>query len=228
MKDKDALFLNACKENNFEEVKKLVLEGDVDIDSFDEWERSGLQIVCKNNNLEMAEFLIKHGAKADVNDRYCSSPLWEAVENNNYELVKLILAQGIIYPMCDGGEYSYDRIIDEEYIKIDENIRILLIEAEEVAEKKRHINFLERQKKLSESVAKDLRKETLEEFIKETFVENKYKYNEIALKKFIKKLGKEFVESALAYEEEFVKTGFTIEYKYDSDKNSYSVNKKYH
>lgn len=228
MKNKDVLFLNACKENNFEEVKKLVLEGDVDIDSLDEWGRTGLQIVCKNNNLEMAEFLIKHGADADAEDRYCNSPLSEAVENNNKELVKLILAQGIIYPMCDGGEYSYERIIDQEYIKIDEDIRKLLIEAEEVAEKKRHINFLEREKKSLEFVAKDHRKETLEEFIKETFVENKYKYNEIALKKFIKKLGKEFVESALAYEEKFVEPGFTVEYKYDSDKNSYSVNKKYH
>jgi ankyrin repeat protein len=174
----------------------------------------------------MAEFLIKHGADADVEDRYCSSPLSEAVENNNKELVKLILAQGIIYPMCDGGEYSYDRIIDQEHIKIDENIRELLIEAEEVAEKKRHINFLKREKELLEFVAAKKRREKLEKFIKEISVENKD--NERTLKKFIKKLGREFVESALAYEEEFVKTGFTTEYKYDSDKKTYTYKTTYH
>lgn len=232
MKDKNDLLILACQENNFEEVKKLVLEGDVDIDSFDEWERNALQIVCKNNNLEMAEFLIKHGAKVDVNDRYMDSPLLEAAKNNNKKLVKLILEQGITYPLCNDNEhddYFNTSIIDKDYLGINEDIKELLIKAEEEAEKKRDIAYLERKKRTSEIFAKSHRNEMLEKLIKESTTENKgYKYNEIALKRFIKNLGKEFIESALAYEEEFVKTGFAIEYKYDSDKKSYSVNKKYH
>jgi deoxyhypusine synthase len=103
------------------------------------------------------------------------------------------------------------------------------MQGESEKKKKRDIEYREREKRISESVAKEHRYEMLERFIKKSTTENKeYKYDEIALKKFIKKLGREFVESALNYKEEFVKAGFTVEYKYDSDKKCYSVNKKYH
>jgi hypothetical protein len=229
MKDKNDLLILACKENNFEEVKKLILESNVNINSLGKHNKTALQIACEQDNLKIAEFLIKHGAIVDTQDDYYCSPLVAAADNNNKELVKLILEQdpSIEIPNC-----IMDMDIDTDCVVNKEIKRLLRLSnmRYHASEKKEEedIAYSEREKRVSEFAAKSHRDEMLEKLIIESTTENKgYKYNEIALKKFIKSLGKKFVESVFA-KEEFVKTGFTVEYKYDSDKKSYSVNTKYH
>jgi hypothetical protein len=182
MEHKDTLFLNMCKENNFEEVKKLVLEGDVDINSLDKRNKTGLQIACENNNTEMAIFLINHGIEVDTVDDFTFSPLTEAANNNNLELVKLILEKK---PKNFVLEFeSYYDVIETVDRGVDKEIIWLLKKAEAEAEYERSI---EPQKKSKEETTKKEKNA-----------------------------------------EEFVKFGFTTEFKYNSDKKTYTYKTTYH
>jgi ankyrin repeat protein len=182
MKNKDVLFLNACKENNFEEVKKLVLESDVDINSYTKRSKTGLQIACENNNTEMAIFLINHGIEVDTVDDFDFSPLTEAA-NNNLELVKLILEKKPKNFVLEFKSHCYDTTQTVNW-DVDKEIILLLRRAEAEVEYERSIE------------------DPKEEITKK--------------------------EKKCDRAEEFVEFGFTTEFKYNSDKKTYTYKTTYH
>lgn len=60
-------------------------------------DRNGLTALhhaCKNNNLEMVEFLLEKGANVHAINRASQTPLYEAITNKNIEIIKLLLEYG--------------------------------------------------------------------------------------------------------------------------------------
>ena len=109
IKDRDRKSLEhdiliSCKLENVKDAIrniKEILEGDAykdykfDLNKIKDSEgKTPLSNACYNDNIEVAKFLIEHGADVNSKDRDWYTPLYWACYKENIELVKLLLEQG--------------------------------------------------------------------------------------------------------------------------------------
>jgi ankyrin repeat protein len=84
--------LEACYNSNFEEVKRLVENKEVDVNKTNEKSESSFLIACEKGNLEIVRFLIKN-PDVDLNqsDINHATPFLSACYFNHLELVRFLL-----------------------------------------------------------------------------------------------------------------------------------------
>lgn len=81
--------INACANNNLEEVKKISQRISVNISDYDN--RTPLHLACAEGNLEIVKFLIENGCNVKLEDRWGNTALSEAetgFQKNEDETVK--------------------------------------------------------------------------------------------------------------------------------------------
>ncbi len=90
--DLDNQLLEACKNNNYEEAKKLIEQG-ADVNTKGEVEFTPLHLASWNENgFEIARLLIEKGADVNAKDGYGYTPLHRAAQNyDGFEIAKLLI-----------------------------------------------------------------------------------------------------------------------------------------
>jgi ankyrin repeat protein len=92
LEEKELELLNACFENNFETVQRLLHEG-VNKNIVNEYGWTPLHIACCKGYLKMVEFLVEKGVDANLFDPYGRTSLYLACEGGHVEIVRLLLEQ---------------------------------------------------------------------------------------------------------------------------------------
>lgn len=87
--------LEAAMQNDIEEIKKAVLEGNVD-EQDEESGYTALHYSAQNGNIEITEFLLKNKASVSIKDNYGNTALFKAVffSQGKTEIIKLLLDAG--------------------------------------------------------------------------------------------------------------------------------------
>jgi len=70
------------------------LEEGHDVNGIDEQSRTPLFLACKYGNLEVADYLIQHGASIEQRDETGRTPLYNAIYSGSHEVVALLLKSG--------------------------------------------------------------------------------------------------------------------------------------
>ena len=81
-------------EGNVKEAENILKQHNVNINNLDYEDFSLLSIAVMDNNIEMAELLLKYNADVNAEVDLTDSVLIGAVDNNNMEMVKLLLSYG--------------------------------------------------------------------------------------------------------------------------------------
>ncbi|KJV55386.1 ankyrin repeat family protein [Orientia chuto str. Dubai] len=84
----------AVKCSNIEEVKRLLNEGNYDINELDEHSCTALHYATEARCPEIVELLLTHGSDANLADNMDNTPLHHAVEACCLEIIKLLLDYG--------------------------------------------------------------------------------------------------------------------------------------
>ena len=108
--EKQRLFFKYALEGNKKMVKFLFENGKVDLDAVDADGNTPLMFAVKSGKREVAEYLLKKGAKVDYIDNFGVSPLHLATRKNSLELVTLFLEYGANINICDN--YNQTPIFD--------------------------------------------------------------------------------------------------------------------
>ncbi len=94
-------FIHAAALNNFEIVKYLLNETEINIDVIDNIGNSALIIACEKGLLEIANYLINNGANVNHQNKQGLTPVMKAAEKNNFFVVKLLLEKNIDLTISD-------------------------------------------------------------------------------------------------------------------------------
>lgn len=84
--------LQAAWKNNLARVKLLVCLG-TDV-NYSIGAGSALHGAAYHGNIEMIDYLLKHGASVDQREKFDITPLWWARKNNQAEAEQLLLSHG--------------------------------------------------------------------------------------------------------------------------------------
>ncbi len=90
----DYKLLNAAKAGDLTQVKALVSTGDVDINVIDSFQTSPLMMAVGNKHLNVAEYLLQHGADIHLDNKYGYTPLMQAAMRNDPKMVSMLLDKG--------------------------------------------------------------------------------------------------------------------------------------
>jgi ankyrin repeat protein len=82
----------AAADGDLDQVKNFVLVSDVNSGDYDY--RTPLHLAASEGKIEVVRFLIEHGAKVNVQDRWGGTPIQEASRNNFSEIVQLLKSHG--------------------------------------------------------------------------------------------------------------------------------------
>lgn len=88
--------VNASIANNLELVEMLLSREEIQINRQDEDGRTALHIACKNNNTEIVELLLKHGALRNIQDRWGNTCFYYATRKTINKLYKTALTEMVI------------------------------------------------------------------------------------------------------------------------------------
>ncbi|EAY08764.1 ankyrin repeat protein, putative [Trichomonas vaginalis G3] len=105
----ETILIVAMIYNNTEICKFLIdslKDKALDINAQDNDKFSALCYAVKNNNKEIAELLISHGAKVDAADDYGEVPLNIAVQNNNQDLIELLISNKADLNACNKNKIT--------------------------------------------------------------------------------------------------------------------------
>ena len=83
-----SLIWAACQ-GDLDEIKRLVAHG-IDINEGDYDKRTAMHLAATEGNIEVVEYLLRHGAKANLMDRFGSTPLADAKINKHKEVITII------------------------------------------------------------------------------------------------------------------------------------------
>ncbi|WP_152616864.1 ankyrin repeat domain-containing protein [Flavihumibacter solisilvae] len=114
--------IQAVEKGKTEQVEKELQKG-ADVNTADKNGRSLLLIATRNNDLNMAELLVKHGANVNQQDNIKDSPFLFAGASGYLQLVKLFLGNGArfdvfnryngsaLIPACERGHVETVRLL---------------------------------------------------------------------------------------------------------------------
>ena len=94
-------FTHATNSNNFEVIKYLLNEAEINIDVVDGFGNTALIIACEKGLLEIANYLINNGANVNHQNEQGATPVMKAAEGNNFFVVKLLLEKNIDLTISD-------------------------------------------------------------------------------------------------------------------------------
>lgn len=81
--------------NDFDEVRRLLTAGDVQVDQGTSDQRTPLHLAASNGHLNMVKHLvIVHGASVNVVDRHNGTPMSDAVRDRHKEVTVFLRQQG--------------------------------------------------------------------------------------------------------------------------------------
>jgi tankyrase len=87
----DLALLDACKKGNLNRVKKLLTPNNINFRDPSGRHSSGLHLVAGYNHLEVAEYLLKNEANAEIKDKGGLIPLHNAASYGHVEMAALLL-----------------------------------------------------------------------------------------------------------------------------------------
>ena len=88
------LLFDACYHNDIALVKRLILEEHFEVNVVNDDGEIPFHIACQHGHIEIAEFLLAHGADLNEEDSDRFTPLEGACYYNCKEIVKLLIARG--------------------------------------------------------------------------------------------------------------------------------------
>ena len=92
---------HAAAINNFEIVKYLLNETEIDIDTADGLGNTALILASEKGLLEVVNFLINKGANVNYQNKQGVTPAMKAAEGNNFFVVKLLLEKNVDLTISD-------------------------------------------------------------------------------------------------------------------------------
>lgn len=109
----------AIESNDIIEVKKALIQNNVDVNSKNASSETPLHAELKkeNPNLEIINLLLKYGAKSDISNKYKETPLDLAIEKGADDIIALFIRYGAdvsIYgtePIINKGDYQNQKAI---------------------------------------------------------------------------------------------------------------------
>ena len=108
-----------CLQNSVEMMKTLLLHGSSDVLSVSSSsEFLPLQFATSRNNLEMAQFLIDHGADVNATKRDGAAPVLLAIMYGFTEMVRLLIANGCDVLGDEGGQRPLALAVIFDYTEI--------------------------------------------------------------------------------------------------------------
>jgi ankyrin repeat protein len=95
-----------AKRNNFEMVKKMIINYGADVNGISVWGNSALMFAVWNENIDMINFLIERGINVNLANKRKLTPLMAATIKENISIVKILLNNGADINMTDIGNYN--------------------------------------------------------------------------------------------------------------------------
>jgi ankyrin repeat protein len=95
-----------AKRNNFEMVKKMIINYGADVNGISVWGNSALMFAVWNENIDMINFLIEKGINVNLANKRKLTPLMAATIKENISIVKILLNNGADVNMTDIGNYN--------------------------------------------------------------------------------------------------------------------------
>lgn len=95
--------------NDFDEVRRLLTAGDVQVDHSTADHRTALHLAASNGHLSMVKHLvIVHGANVNVMDRHNCNPMTDAIRGHYREVAAFLRQQGAQLKLEDAaGMFAY-------------------------------------------------------------------------------------------------------------------------
>lgn len=84
----------AAANNNLDAVKAFIAQKSSDINEKDRFGETALYKAVINNNLEMADYLLAHGAFVNSENNHYFTPLHQAAINGYEDMIKLLVRNG--------------------------------------------------------------------------------------------------------------------------------------
>ena len=85
---------------------KLFMAGGMDVNVKGEFGEPALSNVMAPSQVEVAQFLLDHGADVNVGLDEGNAPLWYAVQSSNMEMIRVLLAKGAVPDVVSKGSTS--------------------------------------------------------------------------------------------------------------------------
>lgn len=112
-------FISAAFEGDLDEVKTLLLIGDIDINQCDYDKRTALHLAAGEGHVDVVQYLCTEGANVNLADRWNHRPLDDAQSNGHDECVKTLQRYGAKHGSMKPSALGREALIDlfEQYCK---------------------------------------------------------------------------------------------------------------
>eukprot|EP01012_Entosiphon_sulcatum_P017521 TRINITY_DN22284_c0_g1_i1.p1 TRINITY_DN22284_c0_g1~~TRINITY_DN22284_c0_g1_i1.p1 ORF type:complete len:239 (+),score=55.12 TRINITY_DN22284_c0_g1_i1:40-717(+) len=99
----EAKLFQFCKQGRLEQLEEILTMSNVNLTDSSPfgWNRSLLHVACQNNQLAVAQLLLKYGANPNLRDSRKQTPLHYACLNNNMPLIQLLIENGASMNIVD-------------------------------------------------------------------------------------------------------------------------------
>lgn len=109
----DNSIVNDFLSEDYEKIKKMIVQGFKNIDTKNQFGHTALHIACLKEDFERVKLLIECGAGLNIKDDRGNTPLFLAIKKANVEIVELFLKSEKI----DLNIKNFDGFTPLEYIK---------------------------------------------------------------------------------------------------------------
>jgi ankyrin repeat protein len=109
----DNSIVNDFLNEDYEKIKKMIIQGFKDIDTKNQFGHTALHIACLKEDIERIKLLIECGAGLNIKDDRGNTPLFLAIKKANVEIVELFIKCEKI----DLNIKNFDGLTPLEYIK---------------------------------------------------------------------------------------------------------------
>jgi ankyrin repeat protein len=93
----ESKLFDAIGEDDFDKVKKLITEDNIDINTKNDKGKNALMYACdiESGNIELVKYLVEKGIDINAKDNYGETALIYACDIDNFELVKYLIEKGL-------------------------------------------------------------------------------------------------------------------------------------
>lgn len=88
-------FLDAAKRGDLANIKKYIIEKNIDINCVDDSQRTALHYASSFGHFSIAIFLIQNQACVNLKDKWGETPLHRAAQYNHTNIISLLLYHSI-------------------------------------------------------------------------------------------------------------------------------------